>query len=72
MDPRCSVAGNKTLIESWNGTHWSLVPSPNPANNPVLNSISCVSTVSCTAAGLRFSNGAYRTLIESGSAPGGR
>jgi hypothetical protein len=58
------------LIESWDGTRWSVVPSPNPANNPVLNSISCVSTVACTAAGLRFSSGAYKTLIESGSASG--
>lgn len=65
-------SGSKTLAESWNGTHWSLVPSPSPANNPVLNSISCIATVACTAAGLRFSNGAYKTLIESGSAPGGR
>ena len=26
-----AVAGGQTLIEHWNGTRWSIVPSPNPA-----------------------------------------
>ncbi len=65
-----SGADTKTLIESWDGTHWSLVPSPSPASSPVLNGISCASAAACTAAGFRFSGGAFKTLIESGTASG--
>jgi hypothetical protein len=46
----------KTLIESWNGTHWSVVPSPNPGtrrngNANFLDGVSCVSADACTAVG---------------------
>jgi hypothetical protein len=65
-----SGAGTKTLMESWDGTHWSLVSSPSPASSPVLNGISCVSAAACTAAGMRFNSGVFQTLIESGTASG--
>lgn len=65
-----SGAGTKTLMESWDGTHWSLVSSPSPASSPVLNGISCVSPAACTAAGMRFNSGVFQTLIESGTADG--
>jgi hypothetical protein len=71
----CSVAGYyntrtqaaKTLIESWDGTRWSVVPTPNPGINPELDGLSCASAATCVAAGF-FYRGTYRTLIESGPA----
>src|SRR5215471_20892255 len=58
----------KTLVERWNGTAWSIVPSPNRAGLDELQGVSCVSASACTAVGFsaaspksRFS---YRTLIE--------
>ncbi len=55
----------KTLIESWNGTSWSVVPSPSPGSYNQLVSVSCASTAACTAVGLYTGGGAGRTLIES-------
>jgi hypothetical protein len=55
-----------TLIASWDGTAWSVVPSPNEGSVGIdsVSSISCVSTSSCTAAG-DFNNGTVvQTLIE--------
>ena len=41
-----------TLIESWNGVAWSIVPSPNDgANDNYLLSVSCASPQSCQAVG---------------------
>ena len=42
------------LVEHWNGSDWSIVPSPTPAGTDVhaaLTSISCPSPTSCTAVG---------------------
>jgi hypothetical protein len=72
----CTAAGyyftsggpTRTLIASWDGTRWSVVPSPNPGNQTdVLTSVSCASAAACTAAGTYYksSGGAARTLIES-------
>jgi hypothetical protein len=72
----CTAAGfyhikgrnvQKTLIESWDGTNWSVVPSPNPGTgHDFLEGVSCVSEAACTAAGLSETNsGASTTLIES-------
>ena len=65
-----SVSGPhlKTMFESWDGTRWSLLPSPSPGSNPLLDSISCVSAVACTAAGTYYkrSSGVLSSnLIES-------
>jgi hypothetical protein len=51
-----------TLIERWNGTTWSIVPSPNPSGSPVLLSVACASDTSCFAVG-QYSGTAYRTLV---------
>ncbi len=67
---RPTANSTRTLVESWDGAHWSVVPSPSPASSPVLNAISCVSPVACTAVGFRFSHAVYQTLTESGSASG--
>ena len=61
----------ETLIESWNGTTWSVVPSLSRASNSVLEGVSCVSATACTAVGSYTStSGASRTLIESETASG--
>jgi hypothetical protein len=56
----------QTLIEEWNGSSWKLVSSPNSSSTQdnVLNSVSCISSDSCIAAG-RYHNGTNdQTLIE--------
>jgi hypothetical protein len=41
-----------TLTESWNGSVWSVVPSPNPSSGANdLASVSCLSAVDCVAVG---------------------
>jgi hypothetical protein len=47
------AVGNQTLVESWDGTSWSVVPSPNPNSGPdnELVSVSCISASRCTAVG---------------------
>ena len=64
-------AGGKTLVESWNGTSWSVVPSPNAGLPDALNGlagVSCVSATACTAAGsYHSSRSPESTLIESSS-----
>jgi hypothetical protein len=55
-----------TLIESWDGTSWTVVPSPNPGNFGsfiFLRGVSCTSAAACTAAG-SYDN-FPRTLIDS-------
>jgi hypothetical protein len=57
-----------TLIESWNGTTWSITSSPSKGSNDnTLNGVSCISASSCVAVG-NYRNGIsspYQTLIES-------
>jgi len=64
----------RTLIESWNGTSWSVVPSPNRGSiSSALNGVSCTSATACTAAGTYYQSGntdMARTLIESDTASG--
>jgi hypothetical protein len=38
-----------TLAETWNGTKWSVQPSPNPPTVDLLNAVSCTSATNCTA-----------------------
>lgn len=56
----CQAVGNyvsssteKTLVESWNGTSWSVTSSPNPsgAKASSLSGISCASSAACVAVG---------------------
>jgi hypothetical protein len=50
-----------SLAEAWNGTSWSIQPTPHqsPADH-VLNAVSCTSASACTAVGLV----GYETLAE--------
>ena len=58
--------GNSTgaLIENWNGTDWSVVPTPTPSGNGVvgafLQGITCTSPSACTTVG-------YTTDINGGN-----
>jgi hypothetical protein len=47
------ISAQQTLIESWNGSTWSIVPSPNssPTQNNYLTGVSCSSPSACTAVG---------------------
>lgn len=64
-----SSGAAKALAESWNGTSWSVVPTPNPppvGGSSYLNGVSCVSATACTAAGDYHTSGSPEmTLIES-------
>ena len=68
----CEAVGNyssnslgQTLIESWNGTVWSVVPGPSPSV-ACLYGVTCVSARSCKATGEYVNNsGVVRTLVES-------
>jgi hypothetical protein len=56
-----------TLAEVWNGTSWSIQPTPNPSGAPesVLYGVSCTSASSCTAVGYYTdSSGTDVTLAE--------
>ena len=55
-----------TVIEFWDGTRWSVVPSPNPAAGGALRAVSCVSAHACMAVGFSGSeSGFHGTLAES-------
>ena len=41
----------KGFIESWNGSAWSIQPSPNVTVLSILDTVSCVKSASCWAAG---------------------
>lgn len=66
---------SSTLIEQWNGSTWSIVPSPNPGTeagtntgtglNNDLDSVSCTTISSCIAVGYYFTPSVQHTLVES-------
>ena len=46
---------DQTLIEQWDGTIWTIVPSPNDSSHyNALNGVSCTSDTACTAVGWYF------------------
>ncbi len=63
--PPCNQIYQATLIESWNGSAWSVVPSPNAPYYLAdeLNAVSCLGPSACTAVG--GLDPVDRTLIES-------
>ena len=51
-DSSMNTNRNRTLVESWNGSKWTVVLSPNRGmNENQLVSVSCVSATSCKAVG---------------------
>jgi hypothetical protein len=66
-DAANSAGAEITLAEHWNGTSWTIqpTPSPNGAKFSGLNGISCPSAAACTAPGTYVdSAGADKTLAE--------
>ena len=56
----------KTLVETWNGTAWSIVSSPSRSASSVLSGVSCLSASACTAVGTSYgTQQTEKTLIES-------
>lgn len=58
----------QTLVEVWDGTAWTIEPSPNPSTTQdMLNEVSCGASQVCTAAGHEQDPGnVTATLIETG------
>jgi hypothetical protein len=55
----------RTLVETWDGTSWRIVPSPNVgAGNNGLFGVSCATPRSCVAVGVYDNLGPGRTLVE--------
>ena len=54
----------QTLIEQWNGTTWSVVPSPNLGTNSSLASVVALSSTNVWAVGNYSLSGPTKTLIE--------
>ena len=63
-----SAGSTVTLVEHWNGSAWTIQPTPNPsgAAESVLSGISCTSAANCTATGWyeKTSHGIDLTLAE--------
>jgi len=55
----------RTLVESWDGTSWSVVPSPAPGNDSWLEAVACASTAQCVAVGSYSTN--YNDMNANGS-----
>jgi hypothetical protein len=78
----CSAVGSyddadgfaKTLVEIWDGTAWTVRPSPTPGIGGSLNGVSCPTPTSCIAVGATGTADAVgQTLVLSGStAPSSR
>ncbi len=59
----------QSFIENWNGSSWSIAPSPNVTAVSFLNSISCVQAVGCVSVGSSVTQGmgsdpGLRPLVE--------
>src|SRR5271165_2392502 len=69
----CFVVGyrgyksDETLVESWNGSAWSVMPSPNASGSSdnFLDSVSCVTSTSCMSVGDSYVGSDTQTLVES-------
>ncbi len=59
-----SVAADKTLIEHWNGSAWSIVSSPNPTTSQDLYGVAAVSASDVWAVGEGFSSSGFSAVIE--------
>jgi hypothetical protein len=69
----CVAVGSSTLsgsqvtfAESWNGTSWAVLATPNPAgtSSSELDAVSCVSSLRCTAVGTGVTSNGNVTLAE--------
>ena len=54
-----------TLVQQWDGTSWTVIPSPNiGTNGNNLNSVSCVTESFCVATGYQDNDSTNQTLVE--------
>lgn len=61
---------NQTLITVWDGTSWTVAPSPNlGAGTNTLYGTSCVSDTRCVAVGAYVDGSINKTLVEQWGAP---
>jgi hypothetical protein len=60
------VAGSndKTLVERWNGTSWSVTASPNPSTSAQLAGVSCSTATACDAVGDYITSISDNALVE--------
>jgi hypothetical protein len=63
---RPAYGNDSTLIEGWDGSAWSILPSPNPGTYNDLEGVSCVSATACRATGYWMGGGDPQTLVEAG------
>ena len=56
VQQRRSGAQPQSVVEYWNGSSWSVQPSPNVTALSFLNSVSCVPSVGCVADGSTLTN----------------
>jgi hypothetical protein len=61
-----AASATKPLIERWNGTAWSITPSPNLSNAifSELEDVSCATATSCFAVGIVQTSAGFHNLIE--------
>lgn len=68
----CVAVGSlgQTLIESWNGSAWSVTPTPKPVNKDA-SGVSCTSWTSCVAVGDYYNTSAntWQSLSLTGTGP---
>jgi hypothetical protein len=66
-DDVTSSGDTRTLIESWNGSAWTVIHSPNPSSSgDALDSVSCTNATFCMAVGVEGpTSEPTQTLIES-------
>ena len=63
-----------TLVETWNGTRWSIAHTPNPPHSELseLNAVACTSGNACTAVGEWTQNGGAPTMAFAERLHGGK
>jgi hypothetical protein len=70
----CTAAGEAfhsngpttSLIESWDGSHWSVVPSPSPGiGQTLVNGVSCAAKNACSVVGSYNTRVGTKILVES-------
>jgi hypothetical protein len=61
--------GSRTLAEAWNGTSWTLTPTPDVTSSAdALHGVSCAAAQACTAVGRTTDpGGILATLVEANS-----
>jgi hypothetical protein len=59
-------SAQQTLAETWSGTGYSIVSTPNPAGSTraFLKGVSCVNALTCAAVGAYEARGSRLTLVE--------